>query len=131
MGGFSNPKQPQLELKPFDADRLKEVAAKLRELYPAQARAQVASKVTNDFIERLVAEVTTGFRGDVGVVPRQFLRQFVDVLDLTDDNPDFDPMTAAGFEPKALTEAEQHLQAGRPLYEEEPEDQEGYAAVEF
>jgi hypothetical protein len=131
MGGFSNPKQPQLELKPFDADRLKEVAAKLRELYPAQARAQVASKVTNDFVERLVAEVTTGFRGDVGVVPRQFLRQFVDVLDLTDDNPDFDPMTAAGFEPKALTEAEQHLQAGRPLYEEEPEDQEGYAAVEF
>jgi hypothetical protein len=64
-------------------------------------------------------------------VPRQFLRQFVDVLDLTDANPDFDPMTAAGFEPKALTEAEQRLQAGRPLYEEEPEDQEGYAAVEF
>ena len=63
--------------------------------------------------------------------PGSFLRQFVDVLDLTDANPEFDPATAAGFEPKALTDAEARLQAGQPLYEEEPEDIEGYAAVEF
>jgi hypothetical protein len=32
----------------------------------------VVARLSDEFIERLVAEVTAGFKGDVGVVPRQF-----------------------------------------------------------
>jgi hypothetical protein len=129
--GFVSPRQPQLELKPFDAQRLKEVALKLREIYPTGDRARLSSKVTSEFIERLVKNVTAGFKGDVGVVPRQFLRQFVNVLDLASEYEDYDPMTAKGFEFKDLNEVELRLQQGTPEYEPEPEDNKGYALVEF
>lgn len=129
-GGFSNPRQPQLELKPFDAARLREVALKLREIYPASDRSGL-TKVTPDFIQRLVDKVTEGFKGDVGVIPRQFLRKFVNVLDLAAENDDFDPMIAEGFQPTELNEQEQRIQSGQPLPDEETEDIEGYAVVEF
>lgn len=130
-GGFANPRQPQLELKPFDANRLKEVALKLREIYPTANRNSLISKITSDFIERLVAKVTAGFKGDVGVVPRQFLRQFVNVLDLVAENEDFNPMTAEGFEIKDLNEDEQRINQGHAYFDEDPADAKGYAAIEF
>ena len=130
-GGFAAPRQPQLELKPFNASRLQEVALKLRELYPTANRAGLASKVSSEFIERLVAKVTVGFKGDVGVVPRQFLRHFVNVLDLAAEHEEFDPMAAEGFEPKDLNEDEYRIREGSPYFDEEPEDLKGYAAVEF
>lgn len=130
-GGFANPRQPQLELKPFDANRLKEVALKLREIYPTANRNSLISKITSDFIERLVAKVTAGFKGDVGVVPRQFLRQFVNVLDLVAENEDFNPMTAEGFEIKDLNEDEQRINQGHTYFDEDPADAKGYAAIEF
>lgn len=130
-GGFANPRQPQLELKPFDANRLKEVALKLREIYPTANRNSLISKTTSGFIEQLVAKVTAGFKGDVGVVPRQFLRQFVNVLDLVAENEDFDPMTAEGFEIKDLNEDEQRINQGHTYFDEDPANAKGYAAIEF
>ena len=115
QGRFVSLRQAQLELTPFDEDRLRSVAVKLRELYPAQDRSAIDAKVSVEFIDRLVAEVTKGFRGDVGVVPRQFLRQFVTQLDLVDENNDYDPMTEFGFEPQDLTPEEQSAIAGTPL----------------
>lgn len=103
-GGFANPRQPQLELKPFDANRLKEVALKLREIYPTVNKTVLTTKVTSDFIQQLVAKVTAGFKDDVSVVPRQFLRQFVNVLDLAANDLEFDPMIAEGFKATDLTE---------------------------
>lgn len=132
VGGFANPRQPQLELKPFDASRLKEVAIKLRGLYhPTTDPSNLPRKVTPEFIERLVAKVTAGFKGDVGVVPRQFLRQFVNVLDLANEYEEFDPMAAEGFDLTELTAEEQRIQKGLPPFDEEPEDIAGYAPVEF
>jgi hypothetical protein len=130
-GGFANPRQSQLELKPFDAERLKEVALKLLDRYPTTDPVRLASKVSSKFIERLIAKVTEGFKGDVGVVPRQFLRHFVDVLDLADELDDFDPMKAEGFEPDKLTEDEQRIREGREPFDPEPEDIQGYEAVVF
>jgi hypothetical protein len=75
--------------------------------------------------------VTSGFKGDVGVVPRQFLRQFVNVLDLASEYEDYDPMTVKGLDLKDLNEEELRLQKGKPSYEQEPEDKKGYALVEF
>ena len=130
-GGFVNPRQPQLELKPFDAQRLRDVALKLREIYPTADPSRLASKVTPEFVEKLVDKVTAGFKGDVGVVPRQFLREFINVLDLTNDNDDYDPMKVEGFEPGNLTEDEDRVRSGRPSFDPEPEDEKGYALVEF
>jgi hypothetical protein len=130
-GNFSSPRQPQLELKPFDADRLQEVAMKLRELYPTGDRARLVQKITPQFVEQLVAKVTAGFRGDVGVVPRQFLRQFVNILDLAATFEEFDPMVAEGFSLDELNEDEQRIAAGLPLFDPEPEDSQEYSLVEF
>ena len=74
-----------------------------------------------------------GFRGDVGVVPRQFLRQLVDIFDLVVDEDDFDPMKEAGFSAKDPTEDEQRAVEGKPPFDPEPEDDTGYepAVLEF
>ncbi len=92
QGTFASLRQAQLELVPFDAERLRRVALRLRELYPASDRTRLAQVVSDAYLERLVAKVTTGFKGDVGVVPRQFLREFVNAMDLLDENPEaYDP----------------------------------------
>jgi hypothetical protein len=114
QGRFASLRQAQLELTPFDEARLRSVAIKLRELYPARDRTNIELKVSVEFIDRLVAEVTKGFKGDVGVVPRQFLRQFVTQLDLVDENDDYDPMKEYGFEPQELTAEEQYVISGSP-----------------
>jgi hypothetical protein len=124
--GLASPRQAQLELRPFDAGRLKEVALKLRELFPAQDRAKLEAKVTPAYIEHLVATVTTGFKGDVGVVPRQFLRRLVDVLDLASEHDDFDPGKEIGFAPKEPNEDESRKLRGQPPYDPEPGDEKGY-----
>lgn len=130
-GKFVNSRQPQLALTSFDAPRLRDVALKLREIYPTPHPDRIKNKVTTDFIERLVNKVTAGFKGDVGIVPRQFLREFINVLDLTSDNEDYDPMAEEGFNPKNLTEDENRVRAGQPSFDPEPEDEKGYALVEF
>ncbi len=123
-GQFVNLRQPQLELKPFDAERLRNVAIRLRELYRSD---RVLQKVSSEVIDALVRRVTEGLRGDVGVVPRQFLRQFVDMLDLVEQEKDYDPRTLEGLHPAEARPEE----LGKPLYEEEPEDAGGYELVEL
>ncbi|MBI5543782.1 MAG: BREX system ATP-binding protein BrxD [Deltaproteobacteria bacterium] len=133
QAGYAPLKQPQLELKPFDAGRLKEVALKLRELYPATDPPGLEARATAEFIERLVADVTKGFNGDVGVVPRQFLRQLVSVFDIVGENPGFDPMSMYKFEAKEPNDFEKRKMAGQPAVDPEPGDDKGYPAttVEF
>lgn len=109
---FPNYRQPQLELSPFDANRLKNVAMQLRDLFPAADKSRLLSRISDRFIDRLVADVTKGFKGDVGVVPRQFLRAFVNEMDLVDQNEDYDPMQHKGFEPTWLTPEEQQRVTG-------------------
>ncbi len=94
-GGFASRRQPQLVLKPFDDDRLRNVAFKLRDLYVGRENpAAVRAGVTDPYIERLIADVTKGFGGDVGIVPRHFLRRLTLAMDTVDENPEYDPMDA-------------------------------------
>lgn len=129
-GDFSTPRQPQLELKPFNRERLIEVALKLKETFPASDPLAIQKKVTTPVIESLASRVTAGFKGDVGVIPRHFLREFVTILDLVDTEPDYDPAKA-----EKLTidpsEDDRRILDGQPLYEPEPEDTQGYELVEF
>lgn len=115
QGRFASMRQAQLELTPFDAERLRSVALRLRELFPANDRSRLETKISTTFIDRLVGEVTAGFKGDVGVVPRQFLREFVTQMDLVDEHDDYDPMTEYGFQPDELNPEEQHALSGAPL----------------
>jgi hypothetical protein len=131
-GNFANPRQPQLVLTPFDTDRLKNVALKLRDLYPTTDRKQLTKKVTPKFIDLLVAKVTEGFGGDVGIVPRQFLRQLVNILDICASEPDFDPLRDGGYDLAVeLTEEEIRIRDGLPYFEPEESTDAGEYAVTF
>jgi hypothetical protein len=133
QGRFASLRQPQLDLLPFDAERLRGVALRLRELYPSREKARLERAVDDKFVDRLVSEVTAGFKGDVGVVPRQFLREFVSQLDLVDENPDYDPMKEYGFklpQPPELRVEEQHAITGAALVAADIDDDGGLVPAE-
>jgi hypothetical protein len=122
-GEFASMRQAQLQLEPFKEDRLKALALRLRELFPAKnGRERVLEKISEEFIDRLVAEVTKGFKGDVGVVPRQFLRELVDQMDIVDDREDYDPSEQYGFTPSELSPEEQQAMSGTATSEEVSDD---------
>ncbi len=125
QAGFASVRQPQLVLKPFDAERLESVALRLLELHPGNVEGRLESRVTREFIKRLVQEVTAGFKRDVGVVPRQFLRALVTVMDLVQDEPEYDPMKGYGFTPSELKpEEELALPGSGPRRQQSSEDSE-------
>ena len=127
--GLVTMRQPQLELRPFDRPRLKDVGLRLRELYPGGDPNIVAKRVTPERIEALVDDVSKGLGGDVGVVPRQFMRRLVNTFDSVVENPEKD------LPPLTPTVEEQRASEGkRPVpYDPEPDDDKGYsvASVEF
>ncbi len=131
-GGLVSMRQPQLELRPFDKPRLKDVGLRLRQLYPGGDPNIVAQKVSPEVIEGRVDEVTKGFGGDVGIVPRQFLRTLVNMFDVVAENPDADLQRQARTSDLPRTAVEERASEGKkPVeYEPEPDDQKGYS-VEF
>lgn len=127
-GNFVSPLQPQLLLTPFDAERLKELALKLRDLYPTNNRSHLKTKVTSEFVDLLIAKVTEGFAGDVGIVPREFLREFVTILDLTSTDLTFDPMKNSGYKLELNSEETRIIQ-GEPYVQPESEESDKYAVT--
>jgi hypothetical protein len=98
-------------------------------LYPARDRNRLADRVSDTFIDRLIAEVTKGFRGDVGVVPRQFLREFVNQMDLVDEHAEYDPAREYAFAPGALRPEEQAARGEAPPPAPPADDEPDNAAV--
>ena len=111
-GGFASLKQPQLQLKPFDKGRLLAVANRLVSLFPARDR--LGDRVSADFLGRLVDEVSAGLKADVGVVPRVFLRELIEVLDLCEEYAEYVPAERYGFNAseRALTPEERRALDG-------------------
>ena len=88
----------------------------MRELYQPRDPTRLRRKIDDRFITNLVQKVTEGFAGDVGVVPRQFLRQFIEHMDRVDEYPNYDPSKEAGFESsefKDLTTTEREILTGQ------------------
>lgn len=129
FNGVPSLRQPQLALKPFDRDRLIKVALKLRSLHPDLAPEIAERRLPRALIEQLVDKVTAGFHGDVGVVPRQFLRTLVNLLDVLADDPEQDAHALLGFTPAMLSPEEEAVMAGRKLDEPPPDDGFGGASV--
>lgn len=114
QGNAVSLRQPQLELLPFDRARLVEVALRLRSLFPTTKPARFETEITRELLTSLAESVTQGFAGDVGVVPRQFLRQLVNIFDLVEQDDTFDVASALDFEPRDLTPEEEARRTGRP-----------------
>jgi len=89
---FDNPRAVQLRLSGFDLDRLGELGRRIRDIYASGGSARVATTVDDAYIAGLARAVTGELGGQVGIVPRLFLKKLVgDVLDRVDQYPDFDP----------------------------------------
>jgi len=134
-GGFASVRQAQLELTPFDGERLLAVAMRLREIYPAKDRARIERLIGDGFVKRLIRDYTAGFKGDVGVVPRQFLRALIDQMDLVEENADYDPGKSYAFkEPETLLPEEEAALRGagaeRAREPGEPGEDDGPVAAE-
>ncbi len=129
FNGVASLRQPQLALTPFNRERLLNVAIRLRSLHPDLAPEVIERRLPASVITELVDKVTQGFHGDVGVVPRQFLRTFVNILDVLADDPEQDARALLGFKPAELTAEEESVLAGRALEAPPSEDGFGGAAV--
>lgn len=132
-GKYASRRQPQLQLRPFDRERLITVSKRLQALYVpllkegtndpelVRARKERHNRLISDaYIEALVDSVTAGFGGDVGIVPRQYLRKFVNSMDIVRDEDDgtYDPLEqlrASGYVPTNMSDEEQASLRGETL----------------
>jgi len=95
---FRNLRQPQIVLRAFDRERLLAVAQKVRQIYEIAYQPVDRIRVSDAFIEQMADHLTSKFGGRVDVLPRVFLREFVHVLDLVQDYPDYDPAAQYAFD---------------------------------
>ena len=97
--GFANPMQTQIVLLKFDAGKLSEAAERVTGIY-SEAYGEVdKSRVSPKFVRAMIEKVTCRFGGRVDVVPRLYLREFVDVLDKCALYPQYQPMEKYVFVP--------------------------------
>ncbi|EME66620.1 ATP/GTP binding protein [Rhodococcus ruber BKS 20-38] len=92
---FDNPRAPQLRLNGFDLDRLVELGGRVRDLFCSgiDSAERVRATADDEFLRRFAGAVAGSLGGRVGIAPRLFLRKLVDVLDVIELHPDFDPYT--------------------------------------
>lgn len=100
--GYPNPRQIQISLKPFDARKLEEVAIRVTSVYASAYGEVDRSRISHRFIRTMVERICSHFGGRADVMPRIFLREFVDILDKCDLYPDFDPLTGYDISPDSL-----------------------------
>lgn len=125
IGNYVNYKQAQLELKPLTDDRLLNIAIRLRDLYPTDNKNRINQAVSDEFLTRYVKEITEGFKRQIGVVPRIFIRNLINIFDLVVDNEDFDPST----ELKLPEASEEELKSVSKMADDSEETP--YTEVEF
>ncbi|MBY6413362.1 BREX system ATP-binding protein BrxD [Rhodococcus sp. BP-252] len=92
---FDNPRAPQLRLTGFDLDKLVELGGRVRELFVSgiDDADRVRAVADDQFLRRFADAVAGKLGGRVGIAPRLFLRKLIDVLDVIELHPDFDPYT--------------------------------------
>lgn len=119
---FDNLRATQVRLMPFDGERLLSVGKRIRDLFPAEHAERVRTRVDDAFLDRFVAQVTTGFGSKIALAPRVFLRELTDVLDRVDQHEAFDPQLHYKFTIKEEDLSDAELSAVRG--EAEPVDEE-------
>jgi len=95
---FKNPRQPQIVLSRFDTRKLEQVALRVVDIYAQAYREVDRERISHRFIRAMIKKITTRFGGRVDVIPRIFLKEFVDVLDKCELYDTYNPWDAYEFD---------------------------------
>jgi hypothetical protein len=99
---YKNPRQPQIILSKFDTTKLEQVALKVVDIY-SQAFSEVdRERISHRFIRAMIKKITSRFGGRVDVIPRIFLKEFVDVLDKSELYEAYNPWETYEFDAEHL-----------------------------
>jgi len=99
---YKNPRQPQIILSKFDTAKLEQVALKVVDIY-SQAFSEVdRERISHRFIRAMIKKITSRFGGRVDVIPRIFLKEFVDVLDKSELYEAYNPWETYEFDAEHL-----------------------------
>jgi hypothetical protein len=99
---YKNPRQPQIILSRFDTPKLEQVALKVVGIY-SQAFSEVdRERISHRFIRAMIKKITSRFGGRVDVIPRIFLKEFVDVLDKSELYEAYNPWETYEFDAEHL-----------------------------
>lgn len=96
--GYTNPRQPQIILAKFDTAKLELVALKVVDVYSHAFSEPDRERISHRFIRAMIKKITTRFGGRVDIIPRIFLKEFVDILDKCELYDDYNPHDAYDFD---------------------------------
>ncbi|MDP3396343.1 MAG: BREX system ATP-binding protein BrxD [Methanoregula sp.] len=99
---YRNPRQPQIMLGKFDTSKLELVALKIVDVYAQAYTEPDRERVSHRFIRAMIKKITTRFGGRVDVIPRIFLKEFVDVLDKCELYEEYTPGEGYDFDAEHL-----------------------------
>ncbi len=99
---FRNPRQPQIILSKFDTAKLELVALKVVDVYAQAYTEPDRERISHRFIRAMIKKITTRFGGRVDIIPRIFLKEFVDILDKCEIYEDYNPHDAYDFDAEHL-----------------------------
>ena len=113
------------------------MALKPREIFPCENKSRVYQLVDDGFLDDLCNSVTEGLKGDVGVIPRQFLRELITVPDLVEEHDGADggkeyvprdvyTRDVYNFSLEGLSEEEQSFVDGKSLSDIDDNGGDGY-----
>ncbi|HEX3001231.1 MAG TPA: BREX system ATP-binding protein BrxD [Methanoregula sp.] len=95
---FNNPRQPQIFLSKFDTAKLELVALRVVDVYAQAYSEPDRERISHRFIRAMIRKITTRFGGRVDIIPRIFLKEFVDILDKCELYEDYNPHDAYDFD---------------------------------
>jgi hypothetical protein len=90
-GAIRDARAPLVYLDNFDQERLLEVSRKVIKVHETAYEWDTNGLISNQVIESLIDRVANKF-GKISSVPRGYLKSFVDLLDIAEQNRDFDPL---------------------------------------
>lgn len=99
---FRNPRQPQIVLAKFDTAKLEQVALRVLDVYAKAYSEPDRERVSHRFIRAMIRKITTRFGGRIDIIPRIFLKEFVDILDKCELYENFDPSEGYDFDAEHL-----------------------------
>ncbi len=102
--GPASVRQPILLLDPLDSERLLEVAERVRDIHGSAYDWPAEERVPTAVLERVAREWTAFGAEEVGRLPREFLRNVVNLLDLCEERQDV-PAESFLLEPSTLRDS--------------------------
>ncbi|MGD1004517.1 MAG: BREX system ATP-binding protein BrxD [Methanoregulaceae archaeon] len=99
---YKNPRQPQIILSKFDTTKLEQVALKVVDIYSQAFTEADRERISHRFVRAMIKKITNRFGGRVDVIPRIFLKEFVDVLDKCELYDSYNPWEAYEFDASSL-----------------------------